>query len=93
MSNYTTTTSIIKVETPTLEDTAMDTTTEIMERLLNDLFFNDDNKLHSNYSKYYDSLDASQSKEVVSGALKKILNENNNAKCEFGEDTFTLTVE
>lgn len=71
----------------------MDTTTEIMERLLNDLFFNDDNKLHTNYSKYYDSLDASQSKEVVSGALKKILNENNNTKCEFGEDTFTLTVE
>ena len=70
----------------------MDTTTEISERLLNDLFSNNDNKLTAEYSKYYESLDASQSKEVVSGALKKILHENDNAKCEFGEDTFTLTV-
>jgi hypothetical protein len=71
----------------------MDTTSEIAERLLNDLFFGDKPKLQAEYSKYYDSLDSSQSKEVVSGALKKILHENDNAKCEFGEDTFTLTVE
>lgn len=71
----------------------MDTTSEIAMRLLNDLFSNEDNKLSTQYSKYYESLDASQSKEVVSGALKKILHENDNAKCEFGEDTFTLVVE
>lgn len=68
----------------------MDTTSEITNRLLNDLFSNDDNKLTASYSKYYDSLDLSQSKEVVSSALKRILNENDNAKCEFGEETFTL---
>lgn len=71
----------------------MDTTSEITMRILNDIFSKDGNKLQANYAKYYDSLDASQSKEVVSGALKKILNENDNAKCEFGEDTFTLVVE
>lgn len=71
----------------------MDTTSEIAMRLLNDLFSNENNKLSTQYSKYYESLDASQSKEVVSGALKKILHENDNAKCEFGEDTFTLVVE
>ena len=52
----------------------MDTTSEITAKLLNDLFSGEDNKLCASYSKYYDSLDASQSKEVVSGALKKILN-------------------
>lgn len=71
----------------------MDTTSEIAMRLLNDLFSNEDNKLNAEYSRYYESLDASQSKEVVSGALKKIMNGNDNAKCEFGEDTFTLIVE
>jgi len=71
----------------------MDTTSEIATKLLNDLFSGDENKLCASYSKYYDSLDASQSKEVVSGALKKILHENDNAKCEFGEDTFMLVVE
>ena len=71
----------------------MDTTSEITAKLLNDLFSGEDNKLCASYSKYYDSLDASQSKEVVSGALKKMLNEYDNAKCEFGEETFTLIVE
>ena len=71
----------------------MDTTSEIIENLLNDLYTGDENKLTASYSKYYDSLDESQSKEVVSDALKRLLNENSNAKCEFGEDTFTLTVD
>ena len=71
----------------------MDTTSEIAMRLLNDLFSNEDNKLNAQYSKYYESLDAFQSRVVVSGALMKILNENDNAKCEFGEDTFTLVVD
>lgn len=71
----------------------MDTTTEITMKLLNDLFSGSDNKLQASYSKYYDSLDTSQSKEVVSGALKKILHENDNVKCEFGEDSFTLVAE
>lgn len=70
----------------------MDTTSEIAMRLLNDLFTNEDARLHAGYSKYYESLDASQSKEVVSGALKKLLHENDNLKCEFGEDDFSLMV-
>lgn len=72
----------------------MDTTSEIMMRLLEDLYSDDQHTtLTAPYTKYYDSLVVEQSKEVVSGALKKILHENDNAKCEFGEDTFTLTVD
>ena len=71
----------------------MDTTSEIMMRLLNDLYSGDENRLTAPYSRYYDSLDASQSKEVVSGALNRILLENTNARCEFGEDTFTLVAD
>ena len=71
----------------------MDTTTEITVRLLNDLFSKDENRINAPYSKYYDSLDQSQSKEVVSNALRRMLNENSNLKCEFGEDSFTLTAE
>ena len=71
----------------------MDTTTEITMRLLNDLFSKDENKINAPYSRYYDSLDQSQSKEVVSNALRRMLNENNNLKCEFDEDSFTLTAE
>lgn len=70
----------------------MDTTSEIIEHLLNDLYTGDENKLTAEYSKYYESLDSSQSKEVVTTALKRLLHENDNAKCEFGEDGFTLVV-
>lgn len=71
----------------------MDTTSEIMMKLLDDLYSGDENKLTAPYSKYYDSLDTEQSKEVVKGAINRILNENANTRCEFGDDTFTLVSE
>lgn len=71
----------------------MDTTSEIMMRLLEDLYSDDERtSLTAPYSKYYDSLVAEQSKIVVSGAIKRLLNENKNAKCKFGEDEFTLYI-
>lgn len=72
----------------------MDTTSEIMMRLLEDLYSNDERTtLTAPYSKYYDSLIAEQSKIVVSDAIKRLLNENKSAKCQFGEDEFTLSVD
>ena len=72
----------------------MDTTSEIMMRLLEDLYSDDEHTtLTAPYSKYYDSLIAEQSKIVVTGAIKRLLNENKNAKCQFGEEEFTLSVE
>lgn len=43
------------------------------------------------YSMYYESLDREQSRIVVSDAIRKITLTNPEVKCEFGEDTFTLT--
>lgn len=71
----------------------MDTTSEIMMRLLEDLYSDDERtSLTAPYSKYYDSLIAEQSKIVVSDAIKRLLNENKSAKCQFGEDEFTLYI-
>ena len=71
----------------------MDTTSEIMMRLLSDLCSGDGNTLKGKYSTYYESLDKTQPKIVVSAALRKILDENKgNSSCEFGEHDFTLTI-
>ena len=67
----------------------MDTTTAIMMLILEDLGETKNNQLTRKYSTYYESLDEDQSKTVVSNALNKIVKDNN-ATCEFGEDTFTL---
>ena len=71
----------------------MDTTSEIMMRLLSDLCSGKGNTLKGKYAKYYESLDKSQPKIVVSAAINKILDENKgNSSCEFGENEFTLTI-
>jgi len=68
----------------------MDTTTKIMMKILEDMYSNGKSSLHANYSDYYESLDETQPKIVVSDAIKKILSESSNATCEFGEDDFFL---
>jgi hypothetical protein len=50
-------------------------------------------RLEGEYSKYYESLDPEQSRTVVSDAIRKLLNENSDASCEFGDTTFILTTE
>lgn len=71
----------------------MDTTSEIMMRLLSDLCSGNGNTLKGKYSTYYESLDKTQPKIVVSAALRKILDENKEkSSCEFGEHEFTLTI-
>lgn len=71
----------------------MDTTTKIMLHIMDDLAFSEDNTLEAEYTRYYESLDPSQSKEVVSGAIRKIL-ENGREKghCEYGDTTFKLSI-
>lgn len=72
----------------------MDTTSEIMMRLLSDLCSGDSNTLKGKYSKYYESLDKSQPKIVVSAAIQKILDENKGkSSCQFGDEDFTLILE
>ena len=71
----------------------MDTTSKIMMRILDDLYSGNGTRLEGEYEKYYESLDAEQSKTVVTDAIKKLLNENSEAKCEFGETGFTLEVD
>ena len=70
----------------------MDTTSKIMMRILDDLYSGNGTRLEGEYEKYYESLDAEQSKTVVTDAIKKLLNENSEARCEFGEIGFTLEV-
>ena len=71
----------------------MDTTSEIMMRLLSDICSSSENTLKAKYSKYYESLDKSQPKIVVGAALQKILDQNKGkSSCEFGDDDFTLTL-
>ena len=70
----------------------MDTTSKIMMRILDDLYSGNGTRLEGEYEKYYESLDAEQSKTVVTDAIKKLLNENSEARCEFGETGFTLEV-
>lgn len=70
----------------------MDTTTKIIMRILNDACQSENGILMANYASYYESLDANQSKTVVSDAIKKLVKENGNASCDFGEDSFTLTI-
>lgn len=71
----------------------MDTTSKIMMCILDDLYSGNGTRLEAEYSKYYESLDPEQSKTVVTDALKKLLNENSDASCDFGDTTFTLTTE
>ena len=71
----------------------MDTTSKIMMRILDDLYSGNGTRLEGEYEKYYESLDAEQSKTVVTDAIKKLLKENSEAKCEFGETGFTLEVD
>lgn len=71
----------------------MDTTSKIMMRILDDLYSGNGTRLEGEYEKYYESLDAEQSKTVVTDAIRKLLNENAEAKCEFGESTFILEVD
>lgn len=70
----------------------MDTTTEIMMRILDDLYSGNGTRLQGEYEKYYESLDQEQSKTVVTDAIKKILNEDKHANCEFGDTGFDLWV-
>lgn len=71
----------------------MDTTSEIMMRLLSDLCSGNDNTLKGKYSTYYESLDKTQPKIVVSAAINKLLDENKGkSSCKFGDTTFTLTI-
>ena len=70
----------------------MDTTSKIMMRILDDLYSGNGTRLEGEYENYYESLDAEQSKTVVTDAIKKLLNENSEAKCEFGETGFKLEV-
>ena len=70
----------------------MDTTTEIMMRILDDLYGGNGTHLTGEYSKYYESLDLEQSKTVVTDAIRKILNEDKHANCEFGDTGFDLWV-
>ncbi len=71
----------------------MDTTTEIMMRILDDLYGGNRTHLTGEYSKYYESLDPEQSKIVVTDAIKKIMNEDSHANCDFGNTEFNLWVE
>ena len=68
----------------------MDTTSKIMMHILDDLYLGDGTRLEGEYSKYYESLDQEQSRAVVTDAIKKLLKENSDATCDFGETTFTL---
>ena len=70
----------------------MDTTSKIMMRILDDLYSGNGTSLEGDYMKYYESLDQEQSKIVVSNAIRKILNENTEASCEFGDTGFRLEV-
>ena len=70
----------------------MDTTSKIMMRILDDLYSGNGTRLEGEYEKYYESLDAEQSKTVVTDAIKKLLKENTEASCEFGETGFKLEV-
>lgn len=70
----------------------MDTTSEIEMRLMNDLYMNPNNSISKEYSQYYESLDSKQSKIVVSGAIERILRNDKNTRCQFNEDTFTLSI-
>ena len=71
----------------------MDTTTKIMLHIMDDLAFSVDNTIEAEYTRYYESLDKEQSKEVVKGAIKKIL-ENGREKghCEYGDTIFKLSI-
>ena len=71
----------------------MDTTSKIMMRILDDLYSGNGTRLEGEYEKYYESLDAEQSKTVVTDAIRKLLNENSEASCEFGETGFVLEVD
>ena len=70
----------------------MDTTSKIMMRILDDLYSGNGTSLEADYMKYYESLDQEQSKIVVSNAIRKILNENTESRCEFGDTGFRLEV-
>ena len=70
----------------------MDTTGKIMMRILDDLYSGNGTRLEGEYDKYYESLDPEQSKTVVTDAIKKLLKENSEASCEFGESGFKLEV-
>ena len=71
----------------------MDTTSRITMQLLEDLCSGDNPKLTAEYQQYYESLDESQTKEVVSFAIKKLIDENNGKfACEFGDTSFTLSI-
>lgn len=71
----------------------MDTTSKIMMRILDDLYSGNGTCLEGEYEKYYESLDPEQSKTVVTDAIKKLLKENSEATCEFGESGFKLEVD
>jgi hypothetical protein len=70
----------------------MDTTSKIMMRILDDLYSGNGTRLEGEYENYYESLDAEQSKTVVTDAIRKLLKENAEASCEFGETGFKLEV-
>lgn len=71
----------------------MDTTSDIMMRLLSDLAESKNTTIKAAYSKYYESLDKTQPKIVVSAAINKLLAENKgNSSCEFREHDFTLKI-
>jgi hypothetical protein len=70
----------------------MDTTSKIMMRILEDLYSGNGTIIEGEYEKYYESLDAGQSKTVVTDAIRKLLNENAGAKCDFGETGFKLEI-
>ena len=69
----------------------MDTSTKIIMRLQDDLYSSDKYSITETYDKYYESLDKNQSRIVVTDAIKRILDCDSNAECQFNETTFTLS--
>ena len=70
----------------------MDTTTRIKMKILEDLYSREQAELKAKYSKYYESLDKSQPKIVVTDVLNKLLKESGDKlKCYFNEDGFVLS--
>ena len=70
----------------------MDTTTKIMMAILEDFYGKDNGVLVESYQKYYEALNMEESRNVVKTALGRLQLENQNAKCELGEEQFRLEI-
>ena len=67
----------------------MNTTTKIINSIIEDLCFTPNQVMTTTYQRYYESLNSEESKKVVTEALREMVKEGNVA-AELGEDEFTV---